>query len=73
MLIKPLIRQGNYIYDFLNNAIQISRGKLVIESAQDFLESGCGNVTVTLTIVETESFLQLSEMTVLNFRANNNC
>lgn len=47
--------------DFLNDSIQICACQLVVEGCQDFLQRGCGDVSVSLTIVETESLLQLSE------------
>lgn len=46
--------------NFLDDAIQIRARKLVVEGAQNFFQGGGGDVTVAFTIVETESFLQLS-------------
>lgn len=47
--------------NFLNDAVQIGAGEFVIKGTQDFLEGRGGDVAVTFTIVETESFLQFSE------------
>lgn len=48
--------------NFLNDAIQISACQFVVKSGQDFLEGGGGDVTVSFTIVKTESFFQFSAM-----------
>lgn len=44
--------------DFLNHAVQVVVGQLIVQFLQDFLQTRCGNETVALLVVQAERFLK---------------